>query len=97
MSESPYASTSYAVACRGTFPGRRVNGGLYTGERFGGDWGNQTVYPDGAAIANSNVFLGGFQTPDADRPFDSTFKKVDGRVFVRSMNAWFPSFAAARR
>jgi hypothetical protein len=79
----------YAVACRGTFPKRKLNGGLYTGEPFRGDWGNRPFFPDQGYIVNERMFLGSHQTPDGTRPYNTTMRIVD-RVVVPELSTSFP-------
>lgn len=50
-------SSKYAAFVPGTIPPRKLNGGLYTGERFAGDWGNIPIVPDAGLIANAQLFL----------------------------------------
>ena len=50
-------SSKYAAFVPGTIPPRKLNGGLYTGERFAGDWGNIPIVPDAGIIANAQLFL----------------------------------------
>ena len=80
------------MACRGVFPPRKVNGGLYTGEPFQGDWGNRPFFPDQGYIANANLFRGGLQTSDGARPFNTAMRIV-GRVYVPELNTYFPAEA----
>lgn len=89
-SVKPFGGSEFAAACRGRFPQRKVNGGLYTGEPFHGDWGNGQFFPDQGFIANQGVFRGGFQTPSGQRPYNTSLD-VSGRVFVPELNSSFPS------
>lgn len=57
MSARPFDESSrYAAFVPGTTPPRKLNGGLYTGEPFAGDWGNVPIVPDAGAIANDRHF-----------------------------------------
>ena len=62
------ASSRYAAFVPGTIPPRKLNGGLYTGERFAGDWGNVPIVPDSGMIANSHQFYAYYQTVSHARP-----------------------------
>lgn len=57
MSARPLdAASLYAAHVPGSIPPRRLNGGLYTGEPFAGDWGNVPIVPDAGYIANNRYF-----------------------------------------
>lgn len=42
-------------------PPRALNGGLYSGERFAGPWGNVPIRPEAGAIAARREFLAWYQ------------------------------------
>lgn len=50
------ASSTFAAHVPGAIPPRKLNGGLYTGEPFKGDWGNIPIVPDAGHIANERRF-----------------------------------------
>lgn len=92
MSAEPFDSTSpYASFVPGTLPPRKLNGGLYTGEPFAGDWGNVPVVPDSGDIVNRREFASGNQPICLDRIGNSTPQRVIGTVRVTAINAEFPS------
>lgn len=88
MSGVPFEGSMYAVACRGVFPERKLNGGLYTGEAFQGDWGNRQFVPDSGFIANEGMFWGASQTPNGTRPYNTAIPIVR-RVFLPELNTSF--------
>lgn len=58
MSAQPFdASSRYAAHVSGHIPDRKLNGGLYTGEPFAGDWGNVPIVPDSGSISNARYFF----------------------------------------
>lgn len=90
MSAQPFGSTLYAAAVAGNIPPRKLNGGLYTGEPFAGDWGNRPLCPDAGAIENMGMFWHNKQVVSADRIGNNRPDRVNGRVAFAYVNATFP-------
>lgn len=40
-------------------PARKVNGGLYTGDKAAGDWGNYPVLPESHILTTKNLLTAG--------------------------------------
>ena len=83
-------SSPYAAFVPGTIPPRKLNGGLYTGEPFAGDWGNVPIVPDSGVILNRQEFLAYDQPVSWDRAGNNAPVHISSEVRFPEIMATFP-------
>ncbi len=84
-----------------SIPKPSLNGGLYTGEKFAGPWGNVPAIPDATYMTNVNIlsanpqppFEATFQYPGNTRPGNNiqALKGIENGCIVSSQSNNVPS------